>query len=193
MSSATQIIGSSPFASTATMTRTRQALLCAAIATVSGISPAHAVQQPPQIEVTYLFPNLSTVYAGPVSVDLPAQLSGFAGILNIALSTNAFTLTLSTNAGVNNVAFDGVRFVDLQQSLNFGALALNTAATNYAGFDASRVIYAGADTLYVNLQGLPGLTGQQIVLNAAPVPEPATWALMACGVALLLGAGRRRG
>ena len=34
--------------------------------------------------------------------------------------------------------------------------------------------------------GLPGLNGQQIVLNAAPVPEPATWALMACGVAVLL-------
>jgi hypothetical protein len=189
---ATHIIGASPLASIATMNRSFQALLCAAIATVSGFLPAHAVQQPPQIEVTYLYPNLSTVYAGPVSVGLPAQLTGFAGILNIALSTNAFTLTLSTNAGVNDVDFDGVRFVDLQQSLNFGALALNTAATNYAGFDASRVIHAGPDTLYVNLQGLPGLNGQQIVLNAAPVPEPATWALMACGVAVLLGAARRR-
>ena len=174
------------------MTTTRQALLCAAIALVAGISPAHAVQQPPQIEVSYLYPNLTSFYAGPVSVGLPGQLTGFAGILNIALSTNAFTLTLTTNAGINNVVFDGVRFVDLQQSLNFGALALNTAATDYAGFDASRVIHVGPDTLYVNLQGLPGLTGQQIVLNAAPVPEPATWALMTCGVAMLLGAARRR-
>lgn len=174
------------------MTRTLFALLCAVTASLVAPSLAHAVQQPQEVEVTYLYPSLEVVYAGPVSVGLPGQLSRFAGILDIALSADTFRLTLTTHAGINNVGFDGVRFVDLHQSLNFGALALDTVATNYAGFNASRLSLSGTDTLYVNLQGLPGLAGQQIVLSAAPVPEPATWALMAGGALSLLGAARRR-
>jgi hypothetical protein len=173
------------------MTQKLNTLVAAMVASFACILPAHALQ-PQQVEVTYFYPTQTTVYTGPLSTGLPGSFSNFAGILDISLSPSTFTLTLTTNAGVNAVSFDGLRIVDLQHTLNFSQFALDTAATDYAGFNASRISYSGPDTMYVNLQGLPGLTGQKIVLNAAPVPEPATWALMACGLVGLLGSARRR-
>lgn len=145
------------------------------------------------LRVTYLYPDLSTVYAGPVSVTGDAGLSSFAGILNLSFTDTSIRMTLTVNAGVNAVAFDGLRFEDLNQNLGLAGFVLDTSATNYAGFSAAQLSY-GPDTLYVNLQGLPGLAGQTIVLGATPpVPEPGTAALLLAGAGLLGWRARRAG
>jgi hypothetical protein len=144
------------------------------------------------VEVTYLYPNLSTVYpgAGPVLVSGPSDsLSNFAGILNIQFTDSTIRLTLTTNAGINGVAFDGLRFVDVNNNLSFAGLLLDTAATNYAQFNASRITHQG-QTIFINLVDLPGQAGQQILLSATPVPEPGIWALMVGGLAMLGAAAR---
>ena len=143
------------------------------------------------IEVTYLYPDTSTVYpgAGPTTVTGTQSLADFAGILNISFSDASITMTLTTNAGINPVDFDGLRFTDVNNTLNFGALALNTAATNYAEFSSTRISHQG-QSLFVNLVGLPGLAGQSIVSSA--VPEPETYVMLLAGLGLIAAFVRRR-
>jgi hypothetical protein len=146
------------------------------------------------VELTYLYPNLNTAYpgAGPITIAGPADsVSNFAGILNIHFTDTSILMTLTVNAGINPVAFDGLRFTDIHKTLSFSGLALDVGATNYAEFDASRISHQG-DSIFINLVGLHGLTGQRILLSASPVPEPGNWALMFGGLALLGGVARRR-
>lgn len=154
------------------------------------VAPAHAaLSSGNAIEVTYLYPNPSTVYAGPVTVTGATSLNSFAGILNIGFSDTSIVMTLTVNAGINGVAFDGLKFTDVNGSLPFNSLALDTAATNYAQFSASRISHQGS-SIFINLVDLPGLAGQSIVISA--VPEPETWAMLLAGLGLVGFAARRR-
>lgn len=162
------------------------ALVASAMPALAAFSAGNAV------EVTYLYPNLSTVYAGPVTVTGPADsLTGFAGILNIGFSDTSILLTLTTTAGINGTAFDGLRLTDLNNTLSFATLALDTVATNYAQFTASRISHQG-NSIFINLVDLPGQAGQRILLTASPVPEPGQWALLLGGLGVLAGLVRRR-
>lgn len=142
------------------------------------------------VEVTYLYPNISTVYpaGSPTTVTGAQSLSSFAEILDIHFTDTSITMSLTIHAGVNPVEFDGLRFTDVNGTLNFGAMALDTAATNYAGFSSSRISHQGS-SLFVNLAGLPGLAGQSIVISA--VPEPETYALLLAGLGLVAAVARR--
>jgi hypothetical protein len=172
---------------------------CVALAAVlaAGAMPAQATLSAGNaIELTYLYPNLNTVYpgAGPITIAGSVDsVSNFAGILNIHFTDTSILMTLTVNAGINGVAFDGLRFTDVNKTLSFSGLALDVAATNYAQFDASRISYQG-DSIFINLVDVPGQAGQRILLSASPVPEPGQWALMFGGLALLggLAHGRRR-
>jgi hypothetical protein len=94
------------------------------------------------------------------------------------LTDTSITMTATRDIfGVNNVSFDGVEFIDLNGTLDFSSFALDQSATTYAQFSASKVTH-GVNKLFINIDGPNALTGQQIVLNQAPVPLPAAlWLL----------------
>jgi hypothetical protein len=145
------------------------------------------------VRVTYLFPNTSTIFAGPTDVVGPAgTISNFANFANLSFSDTNILITTTRNAQVNNVAFDGFEFVDLNGNIpNFTNVTLDSA-TNYAGFNSSRVTTA-AHTIFVNVADLPGLQGQMISLDIggppAGVPEPNSLVLVGT-VLFALGALR---
>jgi hypothetical protein len=146
------------------------------------------------VRVRYFYPDLGTLYQGndATLTGSANTLPGFAGILNISVEPTLITLSLITTAGVNPVSFDGVRFTDVNGTLSFSSFVLDTTATTYAGFSASRITLDGSNDLLLNLQGLPGQPGQAIVLGAVPIPEPGTWMLLAAGIAVLVAITRRR-
>jgi len=123
------------------------------------------------VEVTYLFPNTSTIYAGPTDVVGPAgTVSNFASFVNLALSDTNILITADRNAQVNNVPFDGLEFKDLNGNIpNFTDVMVDSA-TNYAGFSSSMVTTLGTNTIFVNVADLPGLQGQVISLDIGEVP-----------------------
>ena len=140
------------------------------------------------VEATYCFPNICTVFAGPQDVIGPAgTISNFANFVNLAFSDTNILITTTRNAGLNNVAFDGLRFVDLNANIPHFTNVTLDPATNYAGFTSSRISTA-ANTIFVNLEDLPGLTGQQISLDivSTTVPEPNSIAILGAALASVL-------
>jgi hypothetical protein len=145
------------------------------------------------VQSTYLFPNTATVLFGPTNAVVGAgvELSGFAGFANIDFSDTNILITTIRDAGVNNVAFDGFRFFDVNGLIpDITSVTLNPA-TNYAGFTSSRLTF-DANNVFVNVANLPGLNGQKISIDlntSASVPEPGTFAMIAAALAV---AARRR-
>ena len=142
------------------------------------------------VQTTYLFPTTSTVFSGPVNsvVGPGVELPNFAGLANIDISDTNVTITLTRNANVNTVAFDGIRFTDVNGTIpQFTNVILNPA-TNYAGFDVSRITFSTTD-IFVNLANLPGLSGQLISIDfeggTSSVPEPGTAGLILLGTSVL--------
>jgi hypothetical protein len=114
-------------------------------------------------------------------------LTNYAAFVDLSLSDTNILITADRNAQVNNVAFDGLEFLDVNGNIpNFTNVTLDSATT-YAGFDASRIT-VGANTIFVNVADLPGLQGQVISLDigSAAVPEPSSWLLAGAGLIVLL-------
>lgn len=86
----------------------------------------------------YLFPDTSTIFAGPTTsvVGPGVELTSFAGFANIDFSDANLWITITRNAGVNNVAFDGFEFT--APVVTFAGVTLN-GATNDAGITSSRL------------------------------------------------------
>jgi hypothetical protein len=86
----------------------------------------------------------------------------FSGFLTIDLSGASIRITAATNQPFGYSEL--LRFADANGTISPIASVTVNPATNYAGFDASRLLVT-ADRIDVNLSSLPGLQGQQILLN----------------------------
>ena len=154
------------------------------------VAPAHASLIGETIQTQYLFPNTSTIFSGPISTVVApgSELLNFASFATIEFSATNILIVLTRNAQLNNVAFDGLEFSDVNPA--FQGVTLDPA-TNYAGFTSSR-ISSDAKTIFVNLEDLPGLTGQRISIDvgASAVPEPGYSFVLATVLFALLMAAR---
>lgn len=92
----------------------------------------------------------------------------FAGFATIDFSGNSILITAATDQPFGY--FEVLRFIDTHGTISPIAGVTIDPATNYAGFNASRLAFM-ADNIDVNLTALSGKRGQQILLNivfAAP-------------------------
>jgi hypothetical protein len=155
--------------------------------------PARADLAGDTIRTWELYPDLSTIYAGPVDVVDPGTIlafPGFAPIVDITFNDANITITMVRDATALTSAFNGFRFFDLSEA-GFGSVTLDSA-TDVPGIDATRVSFDAQD-IYVNFSAITYSTGQEVSLDIAPVPEPRfSWAVLVIPV-LATHFVRRRG
>jgi hypothetical protein len=138
------------------------------------------------ITTTYLFPDTGTIFSGPVDTTVPGGISNFAGFADISFSGHNILITADRNAQINDVLFDGFVFFDPNGI--FSTVTLDGSST-YAGLTASGITF-NANQIFVNVVGLPGLSGQTISLDInspSPTPEPSTVLLYGTGMLALFG------
>jgi hypothetical protein len=138
-----------------------------------------------------LYPDLSTIYAGPVDVVDPGSVlsfPGFAPIADITFSDANITITMDRDATAYTSAFNGFHFFDVSEA-PFGSVTLD-AATDVPGIDASRVSFDAQD-IYVNFSGITYSAGEEVSLDLRAVPEPKSLLVLLMMAALLTSAVRR--
>ena len=143
------------------------------------------------IETWELYPDLSTIYGGPVDVVDPGTIldfPGFAPIADITFSDANITITMTRDATAFTSTFNGFHFLDLTEA-PLGSVTLDSA-TDVPGIDASRVRFDAQD-IYVNFSGLTYSTGQEVSLDLLPTPEP-RYSVVFLALTSLLGFAVRR-
>jgi len=139
-----------------------------------------------------LYPDLSTIFAGPVDVVDPGTIlsfPGFAPIVNIAFNDANITVTMVRDATALTSTFNGFRFFDTSET-PFGSVTLDSA-TDVPGIDASRVSF-DAQNIYVNFSDITYSVGQEVSLDIRAVPEPASSLVLLMIAAFVTIAVRRR-
>ncbi len=140
-----------------------------------------------------LYPDLSTIYGGPVDVIDPGTIlafPSFAPIVNIFFNDVNITIQMARDATAFTSAFNGFRFFDVSEA-PIGSVALD-GATNVPGIDASRVTFDAQD-IYVNFSGITYSTGQEVSLDVQAAPEPSYLMLLVIAALLMLGFRRQKG
>ena len=154
--------------------------------------PARADLTGDLIRTWELYPNLSTIYGGPIDVVDPGTIiafPGFAPIVDIAFNGANITITMIRDATAFTSPFNGFRFFDVSEPLPFNSVTLDSA-TDVPGIDESRVSF-DAQNIYVNFSGITYSTGQEVSLDLQTVPEPSYFVLLVIA-ALLIHTVRRR-
>jgi hypothetical protein len=115
-------------------------------------------------------PDHTTVVGPHITIvgDGIELMNGFEGFATIDLSGASIRITAATDQPFGY--FELIRFADANGTISPIAAVTVDPATNYGAFNASRLAFT-ADSIDVNLTGLSGQQGQQILLNitfAAP-------------------------
>jgi hypothetical protein len=139
-----------------------------------------------------LYPDLGTIYGGPVDVVDPGSIIAFptfAPIVDITFNASNITITMVRDATAFTSAFNGFRFFDVSEA-PFGAVTLDSA-TNVPGIDASRISFDAQD-IYVNFSGITYGTGQEVSLDVQAAPEPSYLLPLVIAAFLIYGFRRRQ-
>lgn len=176
--------------------------LAASLAAAALPAPAEAGLIGKQLDAAYYDHDMSTPY--PPASFTPSSFTVGAGQetigdvegvtqLLVDFSDRSLTITLQTilpNPTWKNEAFNGIIFTSP------GPLGITGAtvdpATTMTGFDNSRVSF-DSDQIFVNWSGLSYGNGTVVRIDFAPVPEPATMAVLGAGLLGLAAVRRRSG
>ena len=169
------------------------AFLAAALAAATLAAPACAALLAGQtVQIGHEYPTLGTFDLGPV--DYTVGTSGpvyYESAADISVTDTQFTINVhcGEECSWSSASFNGFGLFDTYGTVKAFTSVTIDGATSYAGFDVSRISFDG-NSIRVNLADLDA--NGLIVLNIAAVPEPASWALMIGGFAMVGVAMRRR-
>jgi hypothetical protein len=157
-------------------TRVRNLSSAIVIACLALMQPVYgAVLEGQTISVTNFHgtaPDM-TLVIGPASAVVGAGIEfdnfGWTGFVDIDVSDTSIVITLNTNQPFGY--FETLRFMDPGGLLPDFTGATVNAATNWAGFNQSRVVVS-ANAIDVNMTALHGLQGQRIALDVTAVAGP---------------------
>ena len=114
----------------------------------------------------------TTLTVGPTNslVGPGVELEGFGwtGFLNIDFSDTSILIT--ANAPQPFGYLEILRFSDVKGTIPDFTGVTVSAATNWAGFDPSKISRLSANVIDINLTGLQGQQGQQILLHLTAAP-----------------------
>jgi hypothetical protein len=143
------------------------------------------------IHAEYRFPTADQTYSnlGTATVGGSGATFDGMGYFDILVTGSKIVADYKSQATWSTASFNGFVLTDLTKL--FPSVSLN-AATNLAGFDASR-FYVNGNSIFVNWNGLSFNQNSQVVFDvqSTGVPEPLTLSLLAIGL-LGIGATRRR-
>jgi hypothetical protein len=159
----------------------------------AGFAPgAFAATLGDRVSLQYFYPDLDTPtrsYAAQLVDGDGALFLNVAGVFDLTVtSTQVIASNFNTEAYWLPGAFNGFVLTNLDHS--WEPFASLSRQTNMAGFTPANVSISG-NAAYVNWQGLSFDQDTQVVLYLSAVPEPAAYAMLLAGGAVLLLARRR--
>ncbi len=169
-------------------------LSCLCIATLLTCGHANAGLDGHTVTVNYLFPDRDSVReTETVQVGPGNEVTFFNGSLKIDLSDEQIKMRWLTNGILTSTPFHGLQFQIDGSFGAFSAASVNAASTSGTLIDG---VSFDDRNLYVNWSGVRlGDISKFIVdvtVSPTPVPEPATVALFALGLAAVGAAARSR-
>ena len=156
--------------------------------------PASALLSGNPIAVTFLYPTIDTVEFGPVGL-VPDDTLTHNGLI-VSFADRSIDISLpgfGFGGGLSMADFNGILIHDIYGHIDPFVDVRPGAGNTVSRFDASRISF-GPNDIWLNLQGLGFHVDDHVVVainSLGGVPEPASWAMLITGFALI-GAGQRR-